>query len=59
MTRRHFESFARMLRYTRVEYQTVLDWETTVRNVAATCVEFNPAFDRDRFYRACGLGEEA
>ena len=69
MSRKHFKELADGLRHARPlwpaadigrfsdpEAQAAVDqWKSDVRTVADACMYFNGRFDRDRFYRACGL----
>ena len=57
MTRKHFEAIAADLKrqadYANdVEYGAILD---VCLALSHTFKEFNPAFDRDRFLKACGV----
>lgn len=63
MTKRHFEEFARLIKQAGVDEGGSDKGESLeTRQYAAYLVsrvarEFNPRFDRGRFYRAAGLGE--
>jgi hypothetical protein len=55
MTRKHFEAIARTVR------QTAKDYDERTRFALAfadLCAEYNSAFDRVRFLRACQLAGE-
>lgn len=65
MTRKDFEGIARVLEYTKpddlIEPVNPLDdpmmdvWENVVNRMAAYLATTNPAFDRARFLKACGV----
>lgn len=65
MTRRDFEGIARVLEYTKpddlIEPVNPLDdpmmdvWENVVKRMAAYLGTTNPAFDRAKFLKACGM----
>lgn len=59
MTRKHFQALADALRYARPsdpDAQAPVDqWARDVRAIADVCAGSNGMFDRERFYRACGL----
>jgi hypothetical protein len=51
MSKKHFEAIAKRVRM-------IMDPHVRLNAalaVAAACQEFNPKFDYDRFYKACGL----
>ena len=50
MTRQHLIALAK--RISQMDKQSRND---AAHAVADVCCEFNPSFDRDRLYRACGL----
>lgn len=57
MTKQHFKAIADIL----AEAQPVLAdgndltiWRALVREFANMCETFNPHFDRERFFKACG-----
>lgn len=62
MTRKHFEAIADVLSHTRKSYK-VMDGDDVStqaiddvsRELAATLGRFNPAFNRDKFLKACGV----
>lgn len=54
MSKKHFEAFARAIREGLVSL-SLADRKIVAAMVADTCSEFNSAFDRGRFYRACGF----
>lgn len=72
MERRHFEALAGALRsvkpdrgnkYAPRSVQSAggaahAQWLVTIGAVATACAQFNPAFQRERFLRACGDSEE-
>ena len=61
MTKKHFEAIAAVM--ARASNITKLDdrfnlglgmcWSQIAVELASMCAQFNPAFDRDRFLRAC------
>lgn len=65
MTRKHFEAIADALRTARPEapkkdgvdhgHANRSQWEADVVCVTTAISGFNPNFDRDRFFKACGL----
>ncbi len=60
LTRKHFQRMADAIAYTRklgTAEQPVREETLRViaRELAALCAEENPAFDRERFMRACGF----
>lgn len=67
MTRRDFEGIARALEWAKPDdliepvnpsNDPVMDvWENTVNRMASYLATTNPAFDRARFIKACGMNE--
>lgn len=65
MTRKHFTAIAQALQDSqpsRVVYKKHAEWFNryeqwidTVHEVVDTLSQFNPGFDRERFYGACGF----
>ena len=57
MTRKHFEAIAHALKVERpdsIAKAERITWERIVRTMADVCASTNGAFDRGRFYAACG-----
>lgn len=52
MSKRHYEAFARLVRESDAD---VFAKVFAARIFARIAAEDNPRFDRERFYRACGL----
>ena len=59
MTRKHFQAFAEALKRERPDscLASHVQWTAEVRAIADVCRSFNPGFDRERFYTACGFQE--
>lgn len=59
MTRQHFEALANALKdakpWSEVNLEAIHQWRHDVRLVAGACAKFNPNFNLERFYKACGL----
>ncbi len=59
MTKKHFEALAFELKAERPgdgwDPNKRVQWELDVKAVASVAGRFNPAFDRGRFLKACGL----
>ncbi len=60
LTRQHFALIAESLKSTRPDDALASDtsyqqWDLTVRCLAASLASTNRAFDRERFFAACGL----
>lgn len=61
MTKKHFQVLAANLRTLSTLLHTSQQrevWRKCVENVADTCAESNPRFDRTRFLYACGCVSE-
>lgn len=59
MTKKHFQAAADMIRLsTGPEGMDTMEFRRMMaRNFAVFFSGFNPRFDRERFFAACGLGE--
>ena len=59
MTRKHFTALAEALKRERPNgcVASSVQWIAEVRAIADVCRSFNPGFDRERFYAACGFQE--
>jgi hypothetical protein len=61
MIGKHFRALAEALKYNRPEpnwENKFIQWQGDCREIADVCRSFNGTFDRERFYRACGLTNE-
>ncbi len=55
MTRQHFQRFAEMIQS--MDYLYPVDKVGVAADLAAVFSEYNPHFDDERFYKACGFDE--
>lgn len=57
MSKKHFKALADVLSEHRPQSSPVLyaQWLQLVKAIAGVCADCNGRFDRQRFYRACGV----
>jgi hypothetical protein len=56
MSRKHFQSIADAVKETAKDAElNTHQHYALASNMARACMEHNPRFDRETFYRACGL----
>ena len=59
MTKKHFEALAAALKAEKPglhwDPNKHVQWDNDVAAIASVCADFNGAFDRARFYKACGV----